>query len=98
MTTINTDKAAKMIKGIQKKTGANDDEAYLMFVFEYTLEQARKSIARDKDYNQLLIDLYPGQLDYCRKEYPDASEEFLAREAKELTEDMAEMFAYEWGE
>lgn len=73
-------------------------DAILRFDSE-TLEDARFEIARAVTYERLLKNLLPEALRYTRtEEYKgvDVSENFILDEARELVEDEAWQFAYEW--
>jgi hypothetical protein len=74
-------------------------EAYAAETFYCeTLEDTREAIAQAVTYERLRVNLFPEALRFMREEqYPDMTDEsFLQREARELVEDEAWMFVYDW--
>ena len=85
---------------IMRDTGATYDEAVLMCELDCsTLDEMRKYVAQEKEYNQLLIDLYPGNLQYLREEYVKEgvtmTEDALQAAARTFTDEQAYEFVYE---
>jgi len=62
-----------------------------------SLKDTQESIAQAVTYKRLLINLLPGIIVYLQKKYSGTeSEAFILDEAKEMTEEQAYLFAYEW--
>ena len=81
-------------------TTATDLELDIMEQYDcVALEETRDTIAKAVTYERLLKSLLPGAVDFMRNEYYKGAEvpkDFIHSEAREMVEEQAHMFVYEW--
>ena len=100
MTATKTDNNEALFTEIMNDTGASYIEACVMVSYDCdTLEQTQDTIAKIVTYARLLKSLLPGAVEYMRNDRykgENVTEAFIQSEARELVENQAWMFVYDW--